>query len=439
MDLSSFGSPHAVSPLDGRYRCRLGKDLDDFSEFGQTRLRVLVEISYLAALGTTRGFILPPALEEVLRDFSEEDFQDIKAVEAKINHDVKAVEMWVASKAPGLEAWVHFGLTSQDVAGTAYVIGLQRFIPRFVHRVGQVFDELTRLVSLPRMPMLGRTHGQPATPTSMNAELGVFIERLRVLVAQKPTTLSTKFGGAVGKLNAHYVALPSVDWSLWMDGFVKSLGLTRNQKTTQVDHYDNYAMVFQWMSRVATVLVDLCRDIWIYLSLGYLTLEKRAEEVGSSTMPHKVNPMHFENAEGNLELAVVLLSFLSLRLPRSRLQRDLTDSTLCRNIGVALGHLLIALQALGSGLSRLSFCPAKASQDLDDHPEVLAEAYQTILRREGFSDAYERLKSLTRVDGKMTLETMHQWVDAQGDVAFEVKEELKALRPCTYLGVAAYE
>jgi len=288
----------ALCPLDGRYRGRIGTLLDDFSEFGQTRLRVKVEVAYLRFLGSLLGFDVPPT--HWLSTFSVKDFGAIKDIEALTNHDVKAIEMWVVSKLPKdmdhLTPWIHFGLTSQDVAGTAYALALKDFTGRFVSMVGRVVDVLGRLaLDQPSMAMLGHTHGQAATPTTMNSELYVFRARLMALLDDRKDLKSmTKFGGAVGKLNAHRAAFPAMEWPRHMDAFVESLGLTREQATTQISSYDAFAKTFHWMTRVATVMIDLCRDLWLYLSKGYLTLTTKKEEVGSSTMPHKVNPMHFE-------------------------------------------------------------------------------------------------------------------------------------------------
>lgn len=431
----------ALCPLDGRYKDRLGNILDDFSEMGQTRLRVKVEARYLLFLGKVLGFETPP--EEWLANLSLGDFEAIKALEARFNHDVKAVEVWMGTRLPtgmeSLKPWIHFGLTSQDVAGTAVALALKDFSYRYVSLIDRVMVRLAIIVSTnPSTPMVGHTHGQVATPTTMGAELGVFVYRLKEV--RKDYALlrhMTKFGGAVGKLNAHKVAFEGKDWPSLMRDFVETLGLVREETSTQSSSYDAFGKMFHWMSRLSMILLDLCRDLRLYLSKGYLTLQARKEEVGSSTMPHKINPMHFENAEGNFELGSVILSFLALRLPRSRIQHDLTDSTLCRSVGTGLGYLVVGLTSLLRGLDRLTYCPTKAMDDLEAHPEVLAEAYQTLLRREGIPDAYDRLKSLTRGPTKpLTLTRMHEWIEGQKDFPEALKLEMKSLRPSNYTGYA---
>lgn len=440
----------ALCPLDGRYKDCLGNMLDDFSEMGQTRLRVKVEARYLLFLGKVLGFETPP--EEWLASLSLGDFEAIKALEARFNDDVKAVEVWMGTRLPegmeSLKPWIRFGLTSQDVAGTAMALALKDFSYRYASLIDRVMDRLATIVAInpstpivainPSTPMVGHTHGQVATPTTMGAEIGVFLYRLKeVRKDYSSLRQMTKFGGAVGKLNAHKVAFEEKDWPSLMRDFVETLGLVREETSTQSSSYDAFGKMFHWMSRLSMILVDLCRDLRLYLSKGYLTLQARKEEVGSSTMSHKINPMHFENAEGNFELGSVILSFLALRLPRSRLQRDLTDSTLCRSVGTGLGYLVVGLTSLLRGLDRLAFVPAKALTDLEAHPEVLAEAYQTLLRKEGIPDAYDRLKSLTRGPSEpLTLGRMHAWIDGQEDLSEGLKLEMKALRPPDYTGYA---
>jgi len=436
MDTHTVPSLCAICPLDGRY----GHLVDDlrlyFSEAGLTYQRIQVEAAYLEALVKflKKDVVLPP-----MTHITTKDVEEIKSIERECRHDVKSVVYWLqdAYKKKGVDeeiiALVHLGLTSQDVTSVANALLLKKAMDIVDKDLMKLIQTLMDLVSKDS-PMLGRTHGQPATPTTMWKELQVFVERLSA--EDNPLTghpLTTKFGGATGTLAAHNAAYPDLDWAGFATDFCESLGLHRQVYTTQIDHYDGYAKLLDWVKRLATICIDFARDMWTYISLNYFTLKVVEGEVGSSTMPHKVNPIDFENGEGNLEMARGLSEVLARRLPTSRLQRDLTDSTLTRNLGMPFGYLLLGLRAICRGLERVSLNKEALTKDLDSHPEVLAEAYQTILRREGRADAYDTLKDLVR--GKaLTLDDFHEWIDGL-EVEDSVKVEMKSLTPSTYLGV----
>ncbi|HWB93544.1 MAG TPA: adenylosuccinate lyase [Puia sp.] len=440
----------AISPIDGRYRHQL-EHLDDyFSEYALIRYRVLVEVEYFLFLARKRFFPLGAAnrkkLQEAAEQFSLEDALWIKETEKATNHDVKAVEYFLkarlvqqASDQPTPDEWIHFGLTSQDINNTAIPL-------LWKHAVE--FEYLPALLNLKRqlevlardwkdIPMLARTHGQPASPTRLGKEVLVFIERLEdqvELLIQVP--FSAKFGGATGNFNAHHVAFPNKDWVKLANEFVEgTLGLQRQQYTTQIEHYDNLAAHFDAMKRINTILIDLCRDIWTYVSMDYFKQKTRKGEIGSSAMPHKVNPIDFENAEGNLGIANALFEHFASKLPVSRLQRDLTDSTVLRNIGVPLAHTILALKSIEKGLDKLVLNKEKLVQDLENNWAVVAEAIQTVLRRENYPKPYEALKELTRGKGGISKQSIHAFIDGLS-VSASVKKELKKITPFNYTGVS---
>ena len=440
----------AISPVDGRYRNKTEKLADYFSEAALIRYRIRVEIEYFIALCE-----LPlPQLEGIdharftdLRrlytDFSEADALRVKEIESVTNHDVKAVEYIIKEKmdALGLSAYkefVHFGLTSQDINNTSIPLSLKEALTGVYYpAVEEVRDKLAAFArEWHDVPMLARTHGQPASPTSLGKEFSVFVERLeKQLFMLHDIAVPAKFGGATGNFNAHHAAYPSIDWVAFANRFVgDTLGLSRSQYTTQIEHYDNLAAIFDCMKRIDTILVDLSRDMWTYISMEYFKQRIKAGEVGSSAMPHKVNPIDFENAEGNFGIANAIFEHLSSKLPVSRLQRDLTDSTVLRNIGVPVAHAVIALQSLMKGLGKVILNREALDRDLEQNWAVVAEGIQTILRREGYPKPYEALKALTRTNTHITREAIAAFIETL-DVAETVKQELRALSPATYTGV----
>ena len=440
----------AISPVDGRYRNKTEKLADYFSEAALIRYRIRVEIEYFIALCE-----LPlPQLEGIdharfadLRrlytDFSEADAQRVKEIESVTNHDVKAVEYIIKEKmdALGLSAYkefIHFGLTSQDINNTSIPLSLKEALTGVYYpAVEEVRDKLAAFArEWHDVPMLARTHGQPASPTTLGKEFMVFVERLEKQLAMlHAIAIPAKFGGATGNFNAHHAAYPSIDWVAFANRFVgDTLGLSRSQYTTQIEHYDNLAAIFDCMKRIDTILVDLSRDMWTYISMEYFKQRIKAGEVGSSAMPHKVNPIDFENAEGNFGIANAIFEHLSSKLPVSRLQRDLTDSTVLRNIGVPVAHAVIALQSLMKGLGKVILNREALNRDLEQNWAVVAEGIQTILRREGYPKPYEALKALTRTNTHITREAIAAFIETL-DVAETVKQELRALSPATYTGV----
>lgn len=440
----------AISPVDGRYRNKTEKLADYFSEAALIRYRIRVEIEYFIALCE-----LPlPQLEGIdharfadLRrlytDFSEADALRVKEIESVTNHDVKAVEYIIKEKmdALGLSAYkefVHFGLTSQDINNTSIPLSLKEALTGVYYpAVEEVRDKLAAFArEWHDVPMLARTHGQPASPTTLGKEFMVFVERLEKQLAMlHAIAVPAKFGGATGNFNAHHAAYPSIDWVAFANRFVgDTLGLSRSQYTTQIEHYDNLAAIFDCMKRIDTILVDLSRDMWTYISMEYFKQRIKAGEVGSSAMPHKVNPIDFENAEGNFGIANAIFEHLSSKLPVSRLQRDLTDSTVLRNIGVPVAHAVIALQSLMKGLGKVILNREALDCDLEQNWAVVAEGIQTILRREGYPKPYEALKALTRTNTHITREAIAAFIETL-DVAETVKQELRALSPATYTGV----
>lgn len=439
----------AISPIDGRYRSQVNGLAPYFSEFGLIHYRVRIEIEYFIALCewpvpqlsgvTTDQF---PALRAIYETFTEVDALRIKAIEKTTNHDVKAVEYFIKEKLKGSPVepyleFVHFGLTSQDINNTAIPLLLDDALETEITPLyRQVFVRLQALAAQWNdIPMLARTHGQPASPTRLGKELLVFVERIEKqlhLLAGIPT--AAKFGGATGNFNAHAVAYPNEDWKKFGDAFVESLGMVRSQFTTQIEHYDMLAATLDAFKRLNTILIDLDRDIWTYVSMNYFKQKLKEGEVGSSAMPHKVNPIDFENSEGNLGIANALFEHLSAKLPISRLQRDLTDSTVLRSIGVPFAHSVIALKSLLKGLDKLELNPAAIHADLDDNWAVVAEGIQTVLRREGYPQPYEALKALTRTNQKITAETIQQFIN-ELNVSDAVKAELRAITPFSYTGL----
>ena len=440
----------AISPVDGRYGNTTRQLADYFSEYALIRYRIRVEVEYFIALcelplPQLKGVnaAAREALRGLYRDFSLADAERVKAIEATTNHDVKAVEYFLKERMEplGLGAYaefIHFGLTSQDINNTAVPLSLREALEQaYLPALAALRDRLAAMAAeWHEVPMLARTHGQPASPTRLGKELMVFVERLDKQTARlKAVPVPAKFGGATGNFNAHHVAYPAVDWVAFANGFVNDrLGLERSQYTTQIEHYDNLAAIFDNLKRIDTILTDLCRDMWTYISMEYFKQRIKAGEVGSSAMPHKVNPIDFENAEGNLGIAVALYEHLARKLPVSRLQRDLTDSTVLRNVGVPVAHSLIALNALQKGLGKVILNREALDRDLESNWAVVAEGIQTILRREGYPKPYEALKALTRTNAAITRESIRAFIDTL-DVAEPVREELRALTPQTYTGV----
>jgi adenylosuccinate lyase len=447
MDLNSLS---AISPVDGRYRQKTDELSAYFSEYGLIRYRLMVEIEYFIALceiplPQLAGFDKKcfEGLKSLYKDFDLVDAEKIKETEKITNHDLKAIEYFIKEEFTtlGLDKWkefVHFGLTSQDINNTAIPLSLKDAMSNIYMPL--LFEVREMLASLSDewkdIPMLARTHGQPASPTRLGKEIAVFIARIdeqTKYFAQIP--YSAKFGGATGNFNAHKVAYPETDWVGFADSFVNdTLGLTRSQPTTQIEHYDNLAALFDNMRRINVILIDLCRDIWSYISFEYFKQKVKKGEIGSSAMPHKVNPVDFENAEGNLGYANAIFGHFSEKLPVSRLQRDLTDSTVIRNIGVPISHTIIAFNSLLKGLNKLILNEEKIKADLEDNWAVVAEAIQTVLRREGYSKPYEALLSLTRTNQKITRESINQFIESL-DLNEELKMELKAITPFNYTGI----
>jgi adenylosuccinate lyase len=444
MDLNSLT---ALSPIDGRYRAQVAHLSAYFSEYALIRYRIRVEVEYLIALSGKGLFRLnaekADKLREVCDNFTPETAIEIKNLEKVTNHDVKAVEYFLKKEADALglgriREFVHFGLTSQDVNNTAIPLMWKEALENeYFPSVSTLVLELRRLgKAWAGIPMLARTHGQPASPTRLGKEILVFAERLdEQLRLMHLVPYSCKFGGATGNFNAHAVAYPKIDWPAFADAFCsEALGLQRQRYTTQIEHYDHLAAHFDAMRRIHTILVDMCRDVWTYISMDYFTQRTVKGEVGSSAMPHKVNPIDFENAEGNLGYANAILGFLSEKLPVSRLQRDLTDSTVIRNIGVPFAHGILAMKSIQKGLSKLVLNEAAIREDLDSNWAVVTEAIQTILRREEYPNPYEALKELTRGRQGVTKESLHAFIDGLS-VRAAVKKELKSVTPFNYTGL----
>ena len=438
----------AVSPVDGRYERQTEPLREYFSEFALIRYRIRVEIEYFIALCEIP---LPQlsdfdkskfeALRDIYRNFTAEEAQRVKDIEKVTNHDVKAVEYFIKEKFQEMDImkwgeFVHFGLTSQDINNTSVPLSLKEAVENcWLPLLNEVLDIIRKMAEEWKdIPMLAKTHGQPASPTKVGKEFRVFQVRFEEQLRQfSLLTYPAKFGGATGNMNAHKVAYPEIDWISFGNKFVSSLGLKRSFPTTQIEHYDNLAAIFDNMRRINTILIDMARDIWTYISMEYFKQKVNKNEVGSSAMPHKVNPIDFENAEGNLGMADAVLTFLSMKLPISRLQRDLTDSTVLRNIGVPVAHQIIALNSLKKGLGKLILNEAAIEADLERNWAVVAEAIQTILRRENYPNPYETLKALTRTGSVINHETIADFIETL-NVREEVKEELRAITPMTYTG-----
>jgi adenylosuccinate lyase len=440
----------AISPVDGRYRTQL-QHLDEyFSEYALIKYRVKVEIEYFIFLGEKKFIrvtaLLKKQLTKLYENFSLEDAEKIKATENITNHDVKAVEYFIKEKlkefgAGNLQEWIHFGLTSQDINNTAIPLLWKDAVEHeYLPAILNLQHHLHGLaVEWKNIPLLARTHGQPASPTRLGKEIIVFVERIENQVQQfSYIPFTGKFGGATGNFNAHVAAYPKTDWIKFANEFLENkLHIQRQQYTTQIEHYDLLAAHFDNIKRINTILIDLCRDLWTYISMDYFKQQIKKGEVGSSAMPHKVNPIDFENAEGNLGIANALLEHLSSKLPVSRLQRDLTDSTVIRNIGVPVSHTILAIKSLEKGLQKLILNESKINADLKDNWVVVAEAIQTILRRENYPKPYEALKELTRNNEAITKETMHQFIDGL-KINAALKKELKSISPFNYTGLCDF-
>ena len=442
----------AISPIDGRYRSKTTQLADYFSEYALIRYRVRVEIEYFIALCELPlpqlenfNHDLFEPLRDIYRHFTEQDATRIKDIEKVTNHDVKAVEYFIKEKIDALKGFpvlakefIHFGLTSQDINNTSVPLSIKEALEQVYYpMLEELIEQLNDYAELwKNVPMLAKTHGQPASPTRLGKEIMVFVYRLEEqLRALKDTPITAKFGGATGNLNAHHVAYPQYDWREFGNQFVSDkLGLEREQWTTQISNYDWLGAIFDALRRINTIIIDLDRDFWMYISMEYFKQKIKAGEVGSSAMPHKVNPIDFENSEGNMGMANAVLTFLAQKLPVSRLQRDLTDSTVLRNVGVPMGHAVIAIQSTLKGLRKLILNEEKLQADLDNTWAVVAEAIQTILRREAYPNPYEALKALTRTNEKMTEETIHTFIQGL-DVSDAIKEELMAITPSTYTGM----
>ncbi|RLD39621.1 MAG: adenylosuccinate lyase [Bacteroidetes bacterium] len=448
-----LSSLNAISPIDGRYRSQNENLSTYFSEKGLIRYRIRVEVEYFIALCE---YPLPQlesvpktkfdSLRRIYLQFSEEDAERIKEIEKLINHDVKAVEYFLKERFNSLglsdyKEFIHFGLTSQDINNTAIPLSLKEGFQNVVLPELKllVLEIKQRAKSWKKISMLARTHGQPASPTRLGKEIYVFVERLEAqLKMLDRIPFAAKFGGATGNFNAHIVAFPNINWRDFGNRFVKEkLGLYRLQTTTQIEHYDYMAAFFDNIKRINSILIDLNRDVWTYISMEYFKQRIKKGEVGSSAMPHKVNPIDFENSEGNLGMANAIFEHLSAKLPISRLQRDLTDSTVTRNLGVPLAHSLLAYKSLRKGVGKLILNEAKIAEDLENNWAVVAEAIQTILRRENYPNPYEALKALTRVSTKMNKKVIHEFIDKL-DISEAVKKELKAITPSNYTGITSF-
>ena len=445
----------AISPIDGRYRNKTEQLAGFFSEYALIRYRVRVEIEYFITLCELPlpqledfDHSLFETLRDIYRNFTEQDAACVKEIEKTTNHDVKAVEYFIKEKIDGSEKlkvnsetfkeFIHFGLTSQDINNTSVPLSIKEALEQVYY---PMVEELIELLNdyaeqWKNVPMLAKTHGQPASPTRLGKEIMVYVYRLEEqLRGLKDTPITAKFGGATGNYNAHHVAYPQYDWREFGNQFVtEKLGLEREQWTTQISNYDWLGAIFDAMRRINTIIIDLDRDFWMYISMEYFKQKIKAGEVGSSAMPHKVNPIDFENSEGNMGMANAVLGFLAQKLPVSRLQRDLTDSTVLRNVGVPMGHSIIAIQSTLKGLRKLILNEVKLQEDLDNTWAVVAEAIQTILRREAYPNPYEALKALTRTNQKMTEQTIHEFIQGL-EVSNEVKEELMAITPMNYTGI----
>jgi adenylosuccinate lyase len=445
MELSALT---AISAIDGRYRKQVHQLDDYFSEFGLIKYRVSVEIDYLFFLEKKKFLKIPATaakhLKKLQAEFEPAQALEIKKIEAITNHDVKAVEYFIKAEldkcgGESMKEWVHFGLTSQDINNTAIPLSWKHAIENeYLPALLNLNTELRLLATQWKdIPLLAHTHGQPASPTKLGKEIMVFVERIQNQIEQLiGIPFMGKFGGATGNFNAHHIAFPKTDWVKFGNDFLNHIGLTRQQFTTQIEHYDNLAAYFDGMKRVNNILIDFSRDVWTYISMEYFKQRTKKGEVGSSAMPHKVNPIDFENAEGNLGIANALFEHLAAKLPVSRLQRDLTDSTVLRNIGVPFSHTIIAFKSIEKGLAKLIINDGKIYEDLENNWAVVAEAIQTILRRENYPNPYEALKDLTRGNNTIDKKAMHQFIDGL-KVTATLKKELKKITPQNYTGVSA--
>lgn len=444
----------AISPIDGRYRSKVDNLGNYFSEYALIKYRVLVEIEYFVALTKMdiKALSTFPSdqiegLRDIYREFSESDAEQIKTIERTTNHDVKAVEYFIKEKLVNMglsayEEFIHFGLTSQDINNTAVPLSLRDAIQNeYIPLLNELILTLNNLAQEWKdIPMLARTHGQPASPTRLGKEIFVFVERLDVQMRHLlAVPYSAKFGGATGNMNAHFVAFPEINWVEFANKFVnETLEIERSQTTTQIEHYDNTAALFDALKRINSIIIDLDRDMWTYISMDYFKQKIKKGEIGSSAMPHKVNPIDFENSEGNIGIANALFEHLAAKLPVSRLQRDLTDSTVLRNVGVPIGHTIIAINATLKGLSKLLLNEQKLQIDLEENWAVVGEAIQTVLRREGYPKPYEALKGLTRTNEKINAQSIAAFIDTL-DVSSEIKTELKQITPQNFTGINMVE
>jgi adenylosuccinate lyase len=440
----------AISPIDGRYRKKIKTLSNYFSELALIKYRIKIEVEYFISLVELK---INPLLEfeekknselrNLYKKFNQTDALKVKEIEAKINHDVKAVEYFIKDKFKNLNLekyseFIHFGLTSQDINNTAIPLSLKDAInEEYLPLLNKLILKLNELSNnWKNIPLLAKTHGQPASPTRFGKEIEVFTKRLEIQINQfLKIPFSAKFGGATGNFNAHVIAYPKINWLKFGDNFVnKKLGLKRSYPTTQIEHYDNMASIFDSMKRINNILMDLSRDIWMYISMNYLSQKINSNEIGSSAMPHKINPIDFENAEGNIGIANSFFEHLSSKLPISRLQRDLTDSTVLRNIGIPISHSMIAFINLLNGLNKISPNKLVIKNDLNDNWVVIAEAIQTILRRENYPNPYETLKNLTRTNKKITKKSLHEFIDSL-NLDINIKHELKLISPHNYTGI----
>ena len=443
----SISSLKAISPIDGRYRSKIEELSEFFSEKALIKYRLLVEIEYFISLTEIKlnnfkkwDIKMNESIRDIYRNFNDNDAKEVKMIEKSTNHDVKAVEYFIKNKFKLLKLekfseYIHFGLTSQDINNTAIPMSIKDFMPFYNSKINELISELEHKVKeYSRISMLARTHGQPASPTRLGKEIDVFKTRIKEqFKVLESIPISCKFGGATGNLNAHKIAFPEINWIKFAENFAKKLNLEISYPTTQIEHYDNLARLFDNLKRINTIILDLNRDLWQYISLDYFQQKIVKDEVGSSAMPHKVNPIDFENSEGNLSYANAIFEFLSAKLPISRLQRDLTDSTVLRNIGVPISHTIIGIKSTLKGIRKLLVNEVRIKEDLKNNWIVIAEAIQTILRREGVDKPYELLKDLTRNNTKVDENIFNEFI-LKLDISEKVKEELKDITPFNYTG-----
>lgn len=443
----SISSLKAISPIDGRYRSKIEELSEFFSEKALIKYRLLVEIEYFISLTEIKlnnfkkwDTKMNESIRDIYRNFNDNDAKEVKMIEKSTNHDVKAVEYFIKNKFKLLKLekfseYIHFGLTSQDINNTAIPMSIKDFMPFYNSKINELISELEHKVKeYSRISMLARTHGQPASPTRLGKEIDVFKTRIKEqFKVLESIPISCKFGGATGNLNAHKIAFPEINWIKFAENFAKKLNLEISYPTTQIEHYDNLARLFDNLKRINTIILDLNRDLWQYISLDYFQQKIVKDEVGSSAMPHKVNPIDFENSEGNLSYANAIFEFLSAKLPISRLQRDLTDSTVLRNIGVPISHTIIGIKSTLKGIRKLLVNEVRIKEDLKNNWIVIAEAIQTILRREGVDKPYELLKDLTRNNTKVDENVFNEFI-IKLDISEKVKKELKDITPFNYTG-----